>query len=222
MEEKSKKVNLKIIIPVAVAIVIIAIIGIVLFTKDKGKGETTESELPDTIYKVGDTVKTDIAEFTLNECALTIALSNINDETYFTPREYDASRDARNPFVAKTGRTYTYVDFTISAIDRSSVKVNDTFQGNFVEIKYNNNSYKRNFIIGMEKTEKSAFANVNANNKWEKYTATNILISAGGKSQYKCYADIEEDIKNLNDKFYITFYLPNSKGTTPFTYVVNE
>ena len=110
-----------------------------------------------------------------------------------------------------------------SAKDRDSINVNDSFRGNFYEIQYGKNKFKGNFELGLEKVEKTTFYNESANNQWEKYTSNNILISKGGKSQFRASAEIETEVKNLNDKFYITFNLPNSEGkTTPFTYVVND
>lgn len=221
MEQEKKKSKLKIIIPI-VAVVIIAVVGIIIFTR-KNTNNTGESIFNnETYYHIGDTVSTDIAEFTLNDSKLTIALSNTNDETYFTPREYDATRDGRNPYVASTGHTLVYVDFTLSAIDRSSVNVNDTFEGSFYKIKYNGKTNNGNFKIGLKKVTSSNYLNEIATGKWEKHTTTNILISSGGQSQYRAYAEIESD-NNLKDKCYITFNLPNSEGKkTPFTYVINE
>ena len=62
-------------------------------------------------FQLGDTVSTDIFEFTLDTAALTIALNNrtANDGTagnYFTPKEYDTQQDAQNPLVASKGHTY--------------------------------------------------------------------------------------------------------------------
>ena len=175
-----------------------------------------------TYYNIGDTVETDLAELTLNECELAIALSNTNDNTYFLPKEYDSSEDIDNPFVAKTGNTLIFVDFTLAAKDRDNINVNDSFRGNFYEIQYGKNKFKGNFELGLEKIEKTTFYNETANNQWEKYTTSNILISKGGKSQFRASAEIETEVKNLDDKFYITFNLPSSDGkTTAFTYVVN-
>lgn len=176
-----------------------------------------------TYYNIGDTVATDLAELTLNKCELTIALSNTNDDTFFLPKKYDSSDDINNPLVAKAGHTLVFVDFTLSAKDRDSINVNDSFRGNFYEVQYGKNKFKGNFEFGLEKIEKSTFANEFANSKWQKHTSSNILISKGGESQFRASAEIATEVKSLDDKFYITFNLPNSEGkTTSFTYVVND
>lgn len=212
----------KIIIPIVIIVIIIITIVGILFMKNK-KGNTGEVVIKDNeCYKIGDTVSTDIAEFTLNNSELAIALSNANDNTYYTPREYNAEKDASNPYVADTGHTFVYVDFTISAIDRSDLNINDSFNGSFYEIMYNNENYKGNFKIGMEKVESSNYQNKRITGKWEKYNSSNILISKSGKSQFKGYADIPTNVNDLKDKYYITFNLPNAESkTTPFTYVIN-
>lgn len=210
--------NKKIIIPVIIiAIVVIAIIGIILI-QNKNNGETKEVVKEETYYKIGDTVSTDIAEFTLNSSELTIALSNHNDDTYYMPKEYNAKVDAMNPYVADTGHTFAYVDYTLSAIDRSDLNIDN---GSLFQVTYNNQKYNGNLKIGLEKIESSNFQNKQIG-KWIKYNASNMLISKGGKTQYRGYIDINTDIKNLKEKYYIICKIPNSQGTrTTFTYVIN-
>lgn len=217
MEEKKKKTKLMIIIPIVI-VVIIAVMGIVEFTnKDKGTrdNKTEESKTPEITYKIGDTVSTDIAEFTLNDSQLTIALSNTNDETYYLPKEYNAERDARNPYVASTGRTLVYIDFTLSAIDRSQVNTKVPFT-----VDYNGKDYFCTSNTGYEKKIKSSRYTIN--NEWKKFSSSNILLFTNESSQFRGYGSIEVNIDNLKDKYYITFELPNSEGKTQdFTYVIN-
>lgn len=211
---KNKKEKKKVI---KIVSLIIGIILIVLCTCKIIESINT------TYYNIGDTVATDLAELTLNKCELTIALSNTNDDTYFLPKKYDSSDDINNPFVAKAGHTLVFVDFTLRAKDRDSINVNDSFRGNFYEVQYGKNKFKGNFEFGLEKIEKSTFANEFANSKWQKHTSSNILISKGGESQFRASAEIATEVKSLDNKFYITFNLPNSEGkTTSFTYVVND
>ncbi|WP_417344082.1 hypothetical protein [Evtepia gabavorous] len=89
-------------------------------------------------YKLGDTVTTDIAEFTLDTAQFTIALSNINDETYFTPKEFDAQLDAGNPYVAPTGHTYASFTYTVTNLDRASME----FHGDSsISVEYDGKMY---------------------------------------------------------------------------------
>lgn len=219
MEKEKKKINIKIVL-VIIAIVIIAVVGIVVFTNNKEISIISNK----TYYKIGDTVSTDIAEFTLNDSQLTIALSNVVDDTYFTPQEYNAEHDAINPLVAKTGHAFVYVDFTLSAIDRSSISVNNNayHNGDLYKISYNGKTSKGNFEIGAEKVISSNYFGQVLSKEWKRFDGgLGITISKGGKSQFRGYADIE-NIENLKDKYYITFNLPNSQGKIQdFTYVIN-
>lgn len=213
-------------IGIVIVIIIVIAIGSIILIKNKGgnSGIFINSINDKTIYKIGDTISTDIAELTLNNSELAIALSNVNNDTYYTPIEYNTEDEMvskYNPYVANNGHTFVYVDFTISAIDRSDINVNDSFKGSFYEIMYNNKKYKGNFKIGLEKIESTSYIN-KIMNKWQKYTSSNILISKSGKSQYRGYADIETNVNDLKDKYYITFNLPNSENKiVPFTYVIN-
>ena len=217
MEEK-KKINFKIIIPIIViAIVVVAVIGIVVFRNIK--------ETDTRYYKIGDTVSTDITEFTLNDSQLTIVLSSIINENYGLPKEYDARNDTNNIFVANTGHTLAYMDFTISNIGRGGeLNVN----GSIGSVKYDNKFYvgKSNYPtrgLIAEKLEVATGYNKVASNKWERMTAVNSLLFPNEKASFRYCIDIDKEITNLKDKYYITFNLPNSEGkTTPFTYVIND
>lgn len=220
MEEKKKKIDLKIII--FIAIVIIAIVGIVIFiTKNKEIPTETkpESKISETTYKIGDTVKTDIVEFTLNDSQLTIALSNKNDENYYLPKEYNAKEDVGNPYVASVGHTFAYVDLTLSAIDRSKVNIQNA-SSLCNKVFYQNKECNQSATLGLEKKIISITNTING--KWKHNTSTNILLSPSEKSQFRGYIDLNVNIENLKDTYYITFKLPNSKGNTQdFTYEIN-
>ena len=87
-------------------------------------------------YQIGDTVSTDIFEFTLDAAAFTIALNRVYGSDYFTPKEYDASADSGNPFVASVGHTYVAFTYTVKCLDRSSNEFHDGIRGS-VSIEYN-------------------------------------------------------------------------------------
>lgn len=70
-----------------------------------GGGTSNHQEETAERYEIGDTVSTDIFEFTLDAAALTIALNCSYDDNYFTPKGYSAQSDSGNPFVAPVGHT---------------------------------------------------------------------------------------------------------------------
>lgn len=220
MEEKKKKSKLKIIIPIV--IVIIAVVGIVAVIGTKGNNtedKSSTSQEPTNCYHIGETVKTDIAELTLNSSELTIALSNTINEDYGTPKEYNAQTDNNNPLVAKTGHTFAYADFTITYTGRGG---HIDIQSSIASVKYNNKSYTGSRLTAEKSIIATGYGQF-ASNKWKRLDTTNSLLDPTDKSSFRWYADIGEDITNLKDKYYITFQLSNSKGEKEkFTYIVNE
>lgn len=235
MEQEKKKLNLKIIIPIVV-VVIVAIVGIIVSNNSNETGKSIFNSK--TYYHIGDTVSTDIAEFTLNNSALTIALERGDNENYYTPKEYNAEEDRGNPYLADTGNTLAYFDFTLSAIDRSDIEIYVKNIGYarscFVSVEHNGKKYsdKEELTIGREKkinTNGTLISNGGKNyidyttGEWQSFTSNKILLLSGEQSQYKGYLQIAVNVENLKDKYYITFKLPNSQGKTEdFTYVINE
>lgn len=217
---KESKGNKKIFIFILIAIVVI--IGIVYVLLNKGDNSIIQGTK--NYYYIGDTVKTDIAEFTLNNSELAIALSNVKNETYYTPVEYNSEQHQKNPFVADTGCTLVYIDFTLSAIDRSNVDVDET---NFISVKYKNKNYN-------DKYHKTTYRNLldfgmlkqlsgKTNGEFSEYNSNNILLHTGDKVQVRGNYQIPTDVDSLKDTYYITFKLPTSNGkTNEFTYAINE
>lgn len=176
-------------------------------------------------YKLGETVKTDIFEFTLNSAKFTVALNNVNDDNRFTPKEYNPTEDADNPYVAPMGHTYAAFSYTVTNLNRAS---SEFHRGSFATVKYDNKEYKSlkegaYFLYadkhimqnGSMKTEKAG--------KWYNYPSNNFNLSVGEKGTRRAYIDISTDIKDLTEDVEITFAIPNSDGTkTKFTYLITE
>lgn len=228
MDQKKKKINVKIIVSI-VAVVIIAIVGIVIFTSNKGTPEETkqESKIPEVTYNIGDTVSTDIAQFTLNDSQLTIALSNVIDENYGLPKEYDAQRDVQNPYVAKVGHTLVYLEYTITNTNRSGSMdiqtsiANMQYNDKIYSTVYDTNSSSYTGRLTAIKMEIATSYGTVATNKWKRIETTNSLLSTQEKASYRQYIDISENIENINDKYYINIKLPTSEGQEQnFTYIV--
>lgn len=74
-------------------------------TGSLSSAETQHEEIAK--YKVGDTVSTDLLEFTLNDSQLAIALNNqlqigtgfTYDNTYYLPKDYNPEADAKTPML---------------------------------------------------------------------------------------------------------------------------
>ncbi len=80
---------------------------------------------------LGATQSTDILEFTLNRADLCIALNSTysmgdGGQDYFLPKEYVASEDGSNPYVAATGHTLVSFTYTIHNLDRTNQDLKPT------------------------------------------------------------------------------------------------
>jgi hypothetical protein len=176
---------------------------------------TESAEVSEEIYKLGDTVETDIVKFTLNNAQLAIKLnststasydemqagiSHITDD-YFTADEYNEEEDLGAAYVAGIGHTYVVMEYYVENLNRTSV---ETDNGSFVTVEYKNESYSGSTEYG---------ASSENGYDWEPYQSSNVLLLAGDSLYFRCYVDISTDADNLEDDFYLTFSLPNSDGS---------
>lgn len=181
---------------------------------------------PTHYYRLGETVTTDIFEFTLNAAEFCIALNNVNNDERYTPKEYDAQKDSDNPYVAPVGHTYAAFSYTVSNLNRASFEFHD---GSFATVKYDGKNYN-----SLEEGAYFLYADkqiLDANGKlktekagtWYNNPGDNFLLMAGAKETRRARIDIATEIKDLTADVEITFAIPNSDGSkTKFTYLVTE
>ncbi len=177
-----------------------------------------------TYYKLGETVSTDIFEFTLNAAEFTIALNNINDDKHFTPKEYNAQADNDNPYVAPIGHTYAAFSYTVTNINRAS---SEFHSGSFASVEYENKKYSALEEGAYYQYEQEQYMDVNGmlktkkGGEWYFDPGENLLLLTGEKETRRAYIDIEATINDLSADVKITFKIPNSEGKTEaFTYLV--
>lgn len=177
-------------------------------------------------YQLGETVSTDIFEFTLDEAKMTIALNSIYDKNYFTPKEYDAQQDTNNPFVAPKGHTYAAFTYTVKNLDRAS---NEFHNGYFISAEYNRESYSNLHEGAYFLYQDSQYLDENGRlqtdkaNEWHSKPANNFHLGVGETETRRAYVDMAVDVDNLNDEFKLIVQIPNSDGAiTKFKYLVNE
>ena len=177
-----------------------------------------------TYYKLGDTVSTDIFEFTLDAAQFTIALSNINDETRFAPKAYDPKYDADNPYVAAVGHTFAAFTYTVTNLNRAS---SEFHKGSFATVKYNGKNYNTLEEGAYYRYEDAMVMDANGSlrtekaGQWYNNPGSNFLLLTGEKITRRAYIDISTDIKDLTEDVQITVKIPRSNGTTAtFTYIV--
>lgn len=165
-------------------------------------------------YSLGDVVETDILKFKLIAGEYTYALVNTNNDDFASPKEYDASTDNRNPYVASKGHTYAAFTFYVENLDRSSVEFGGSFNSNFTSVEYGGEKYNDNASFKAKSED---------NLNWSSYSSSNVLLLAGKKEYYRAYVDISTDVKNLDDTLELTIYLPTSEGKNKaFKYVISE
>lgn len=219
-------------------------------TPSTGNGDTTSTNTPSggedstptdeqrqedvQYFQLGDTVSTDIFEFTLDTAAMTIALNNrkANDGTagnYFTPKEYDPQQDAQNPLVASKGHTYASFTYTVKNLDRASAEFHN---GSFASVEYNGVTYTemdegayyqfQDNDRRMYEDEKGKLHNTRAYT-WYKGPGDEFSLEVGAAESRRAYVDISVDVDDLSSDFKLTVKIPTSDGTkSSFTYLVTE
>jgi hypothetical protein len=177
-----------------------------------------------TCYKLGDTVSTDIFEFTLNAAEFTLALNNIHGDDFYTPKEYDPQDDGDNPYVAPIGHTYVAFSYTVTNLNRASSEFHN---GSFATVKYNKKKYNNMEDGAFYQYEKEQVADVNGNletrgaGEWYSNPASNLFLLTGEKETRRAFIDIDTEITNMSEDIEITFKIPNSEGKKEaFTYLV--
>lgn len=191
---------------------------------EKEETSATESEESATKYKIGEKVSTNTVEFTLDEAVFTIACSNSVDDTYLFPKEYDATKDSKNPFVAPVGKTLVALTFTIKNNDRTTLKVADSSAWNlYWKVSYNGEEYPLNGQGDMDYglIFRNAVFNVN-DSGWVKADTHNKYVNAGDTLSVRTYGTISTDVNNLDDGFDLIISIPSSNGLETFTYSIDD
>ncbi|MDY2608640.1 MAG: hypothetical protein SOV91_00095 [Eubacteriales bacterium] len=197
--------------------------------KENEKTEaTTELETtvePETYYNIGDTISTDLFNFTLDVATLAIALENTSGENFGEPKEYNPKEDNDNPYVAPTGHTYAAFTYTVENISRSSEEFHGSSSG-FVKVIYKDIEYNTTleecaalyhqdheyYFNGSMHTDKA--------NTWYPFPSFNMLVGAGEKQSRKACADFAIEADSLTDAFYLRISVPSTKGAVIFTYQI--
>lgn len=91
--------------------------------------------------QLGETVSTDLAEFTLDRADLTIALENAHGDDYFLPKEYSAEEDSKNPFVASKGHCLVAITYTLANLNRGNLDLDGSFNGPLFQVSYQGKDY---------------------------------------------------------------------------------
>ncbi len=180
-------------------------------------------DAPEKLYNVGETVSTDIMEYTLDSAEYAIALSNWQDENYLMPKEYDSVQDAQNPHVAPIGHTYLVLTYTVKNLDRASREFNKKrsieFNGEFIEYAHGEHGAYLSNQDHLARQNGKQFTN--KANEWHTGVSNDLKLFAGEIMSIRSFIDVPADEKELSDGVKVTIQLADSKGEiTYFTYLV--
>ena len=208
------------------SLILIAVLALALTAcGGETNGETAGDE-DSQYYHLGDTVSTEQFQFTLDEAVFTIALSNVGDETYFSPKEYNAQTDANNPYVAPKGHTWAAFTYTVTNLDRASAEFHD---GSFATVSYQGTEANVVKDGAYYLTQEGHYLDVDGKRhtepagEWLSGPAMNMLLSVGETQSRRAYVDLPIDVSDLTDTFLITVKVPDINGKkVSFTYQVDE
>ena len=181
--------------------------------------EMVEESQPEPVetYRLGDTVTTDILEFTLDYAELAIALhsGSAGDwDDILTPKEYDAEKDTDAIYVASLGHTLVSIQFSAKNLNRVDLQIADSYDDSFLTVKYKETDYKWDCHTKIIPSQNG-------------YDWDSVVNSAIVKPQqdmlFRTSSDIAVEVEKLTDSFMITFMLPTSSGKSQeYTYLITE
>lgn len=184
-------------------------------SEENAEEKVKESEIEK--YHMGDTVSTDIIEFTLDNAEFAIACDdNFNSSNYMMPKEYNADADTNNLNVASVGETLVAVTFTVKNNNRTSLDVANVFNDGWEllwNISYNSEQFELmeqfNDVHGIKF---NCAAVLEEGTDWCRLDTLNDVIGAGETVSYRTYGRIATEVERLDDSFEIDINIPNSKG----------
>ncbi len=164
------------------------------------------------IYKLGDTVSTDITELTLERAEFAVVLSNYGS-TLGEPKEYNPEEDVRNPYIAATGHTYVLTEFKLKNLDSRALDIskNSSFRKDLMTVDYNNKSYNDTLSVLGELIKAEDSCTVVPSTQ-----SSHSTLRPESDFNIRGCLDIETVVENLDDTFYITIALPNSSGQNEY------
>ena len=181
-----------------------------------GASSSKESGKDSNVYSLGDTVSTDVMEFTLDMAEFAIAAHDGTAGDYndiCLPKEFDAERDDNASFVAALGHTLICYQFTIKNLDRVTLPIVESSLDVFVTAAYNGETYD---------CDNNGFYESADSYDWG-CEGDFLSVEAQTTTHYRSTASIAVEAENFTDSFSLTFSLPTSSGETKdFTFEVTS
>lgn len=169
-------------------------------------------------YILGETVSSDILEFTLDKATLAIALNNIIDNDYCSPKEYNSQTDNDNPFVCAKGHTYAAFTYTIKNIDRTNYNgVLPLVEAEYKDVKSDKQVDGAQYFSALDEWKPTG------NNANPPVYSWHFVLEPESPETYRSYIDIPVEADSLTDDFILTVNLPASDGSiSSFSYLITQ
>ena len=186
-----------------------------------GETENSDNDADTQYYNIGDTVSTDIVDFTLNNCDLSI----FADPNTIQPTEEETN------FGAKVGSSMIIPTFTVTNKDRSgyidirdqAIRLDDIDDLSLDwTVLYNDEEYTVTHLdggAGME-LDPAVVLDPDSGDIISLNPTSNNYLNAGETISLRTIGFINVEPETLNDEFSITLSLPSSSGMETFTYLV--
>ena len=189
--------------------------------KDADTGKQPDEEI--SYYQLGETISSDIFDFTLNDAVLAYYASASHDSTYATPLE---SSDG-GIFAAAKGHSLLLLTVTVKNTDRAgSISFGSDLGGNpgrdswplHITAKYNDNMYD---VHSFDLSSKDGYYGFNlqfsaeskdGGQSFSVHTSGNALLHAGENRAYRIVGVVPFEPESLNDPFELIFKVYDANG----------
>lgn len=156
-------------------------------------------------YSLGDTVATDVMEFTLHNAQLSYYADSMCEPT-----------ENEGAYTSSKGSVLVCLDFELKNTDRVDFDSRQFFANRFTLEQGSNKTELRDddkFYFG-----KPIYSELKG--EWEANDAMNFFIDPNSTAHVKYVAIADFEPKDINEPFTITVRLDNSEGTEDFTYAI--
>lgn len=211
-QDKKKKINFKIIIPIVIAIVVIAIVAVVaIIGNNKGVNNNVNKTL-----SITDKATTNQVEFTITNLSFKKSLTSYKGN-FLTDEEYGIQYVRGTMYgetvkPSNTDNILYLMEYSVKNIGNTQIQ-ND-YSKFKIKLKYNN-QYEFTVKDTARTTDKGNWTN-------NSYSVSDVIAPLSSERKYRTYFDIPKEIQENEElPLEITLCLPNGNGEyTNFIYKI--
>ncbi|MCR5796388.1 MAG: Ig-like domain-containing protein [Eubacterium sp.] len=177
-------------------------------------------------YQIGDTVSTDMFEFTLVSSELSYGAENLMTDDYLTP----TTDYSNNPFVADTGTTLVILEVKVKNLNRTSSSIADRWTtGDWSwdwRMSYDGSDYDLcswNWSLEYYSPVELGVSAVSSNGtNWSDYGSSCYIIDSGETAYFRIPTIVDVDVSDFSSPYDLVINIPSSDGeNVEFIYSVN-